>query len=301
MHHAIFATICLLWGSNFILMKKALTCFGPVTVGGARVALGAAVVAVIWWLRKEAWPVNRKHAGHLCMVAFLSYIYPYIAQPYLINRSQSSAFVGMMVSLVPLSTILVSIPMLRIHPTPRQIIGVVGGLLCFCLVFYEGFTVRGLSAFDLLLAGSVPIGYAAINTYIKKYLSDVPPIPLTLISLAMAAVAILPIGLAIEPMRLDDNLPWALIALITLGSIGTGVATILFYKLIRERGPLFAGMVTYIIPTLAMLFGAADREKLTLLQLFALLGIFAMVALVQRRPDAKATTKGDELPPAQID
>lgn len=288
MHHLMFTIICLLWGSNFILMKKALTCFGPITVGGGRVALGAAVVAVIWWLRRQPWPIRRRHAGHLCMVTLFSYIYPYTVQPYLINQSQSSAFVGMMVSLVPLSTILVSIPMLGILPKPRQIVGVVGGLICFCLVFYEGFTVRGLSTFELLLAGSVPVGYASINTYIKKYLGDLAPVPLTLISLAMASVALLPLGLAVEPVRTESSLTWAVLALVTLGSIGTGVATILFYKLIRDHGPLFAGMVTYIIPVLAMLFGAADREKLTLLQLTALLGIFAMVALVQHRPQAKA-------------
>jgi drug/metabolite transporter (DMT)-like permease len=284
MHHLIFAIICLLWGSNFLLMKKALGSFGPITVGAGRVALGAAVVAVILLLRREAWPVRMRHVGHLCIVTVFSYVYPYTVQPYLINQSGSSAFVGMMVSLVPLCTILVSMPLLRIGPTPTQVAGVLGGLVCFCLVFYEGATVRHLTALDLALAAGVPIGYAAVNTYIKRFLHDLPAVPLTLASLGMAAMVLVPLGLAVEPVRENAELPVSLAALLVIGPVGTGLATILFYKLIRDHGPLFAGMVTYIIPIVALLLGAADREQLTLMQVAALVGIFAMVALVQHRP-----------------
>lgn len=301
MHHLMFAIICLLWGSNFMLMKKGLGSFGWISVGAGRVVFGAIVVAIIFRLRRDAWLVQWRHVPHLCVVTLFSYVYPYTVQPYLIEQSQSSAFVGMMVSLVPLSTILVSIPMLRIHPTRTQLIGVIGGLFCFCLVFYEGATVRGLTTWDLLLAGGVPIAYAFVNTYIKRFLSDLPAIPLTLASLIMASLALLPLGLATETVRVNEDFFIATMAIIIMGVIGTGVATILFYKLIRDHGPLFAGMVTYIIPVIAMLIGLADRERLTMLQIASLCGIFAMVALVQRKPDAKQGGRRDDLPPPQVD
>lgn len=282
MHHLLFAIICLLWGSNFILMKKATESFGPISVGAWRVTLGAIVVAMILVISKKPWPVRRRHLPHLCFVAIFSYIFPFTAQPYVIAASGSSAFVGMMVSLVPLSTILVSIPMLGIHPTRTQIIGVTGGLLCFIVVFREGATVQGLSWFHLLLSGGVPVGYAVVNTYIKKYLHDLPAVPLTFMSLLLAAIGLLPISLLTETTQVNDGFTIAVLSMLQVGIIGTGIATILFYKLIHDHGPLFAGMVTYIIPIVAMLLGLADREAMSALQVAALCGIFLMVALVQK-------------------
>jgi drug/metabolite transporter (DMT)-like permease len=73
----------------------------------------------------------------------------------------------------------------------------------------------------------------------------------------------------------------ALGALATLGVLGTGVAVLLFIHLVVKEGPLFAGMVTYVVPTLALVWGAVDGEPVTARQVAAIVGILAMVALVQ--------------------
>jgi len=73
-----------------------------------------------------------------------------------------------------------------------------------------------------------------------------------------------------------------------LGMVGTGVATVLFYRLIQERGPLFAGMVTYVVPAEALLWGAMDGETVTRWQIVALGVIFLSVALVQWPASAKS-------------
>ncbi len=283
MHHLMFATVCVLWGSNFILMKKATESLGPISVGAWRVTLGAIVVAMIMRLRRDPWPVRRRHIPHLSIVAIFSYIFPFTAQPYVIAQSGSSAFVGMMVTLVPLSTILVSIPLLHIHPTRTQVLGIVGGLICFLFLFREGMHVQNLTLFQVILCCGVPVGYAVINTYIKKHLSDLPAVPLTLMSLALAAIGLLPVSLILEPIRFNDALPIAILSMVVVGTVGTGVATILFYKLIHDHGPLFAGMVTYIIPVIAMLLAVADGEAISTLQVVAMAIIFTMVALVQRK------------------
>ncbi|HUY93609.1 MAG TPA: hypothetical protein VMV10_33085 [Pirellulales bacterium] len=56
---------------------------------------------------------------------------------------------------------------------------------------------------------------------------------------------------------------------------------LMFNKMVLDQGPLFAGMVTYLVPVGAMVWGWLDEERVTLLQGVALTGIFAMVALVQ--------------------
>ncbi len=63
-----------------------------------------------------------------------------------------------------------------------------------------------------------------------------------------------------------------------LGVIGTSVATILFYNLIKIKDTVFASMVTYLMPVVAIILGVLDNEKINIIQLFGmaliLIGVF---------------------------
>lgn len=218
---------------------------------------------------------------HILLIVIVGYLFPYTIQPHLINKSQSSGFIGMMVCLVPLSTIIVSIPILRVYPTQRQFIGVLGGLLFFIPLSYDGLTVRNLTPMDVALAGCVPFMYATANAYIKRNLHDMPAVALTLIALTTTSLFLVPAAQLTETISPNEHFHSSLLALLWFGTIGTGVSTIFFYSLVQSRGPLYAGMVTYIIPIVALLWGALNDEPLTLLQVVSLAGIFSMLALVQ--------------------
>ena len=75
--------------------------------------------------------------------------------------------------------------------------------------------------------------------------------------------------------------PLAITAMVILSIFGTGIGILLFVQLIKNQGPLFAGMVTYVIPVLALFWGQFDKERLTTTQLLAIAGVLAMVAFVQ--------------------
>jgi drug/metabolite transporter (DMT)-like permease len=214
-------------------------------------------------------------------------IYPYAMQPYLIGKHQDSAFFGMMVCLVPLLTIVASVPLLRVLPTVRESVGVLLGLMCMGLLFREG-GVRGIGGWDLVLAALVPTGYAISNTFIKRRLSEIPPLFMTAMILGLTSIVITPIGIAAEGVKPVDGVAlWrALVVLAWLGIIGTGIATVMFYHLIQARGPLYAGMVTYLIPIGAVVWGWVDGETVTPAQLAALAGVFAAVTMVQWKKKA---------------
>ena len=80
-----------------------------------------------------------------------------------------------------------------------------------------------------------------------------------------------------------------------LGVIGTGLATFWFNRLVQDHGPLFAGMVTNLVPIGAVLIGWLDREDISLRQAGALVGIVISVACVQFR----AATKSPSSMPAR--
>lgn len=288
MPYVFFVVICAVWGSSFILMKKAVVCFAPVSVGFGRVLGGALILLLMWWWRSQAIAWKWRDAAPLLVVAVFGFAWPFSIQPQLVAQ-HGSAFVGMTVSFTPLLTIVASVPLLGIYPTPRQLMGVVGALACLGLLMLDGWS-RQIPAGDLLTAMSVPLSYAITNTVIRRALRHVPPLELTLVSLAAASLILLPLVVAAPgPVgRSPAEFRLGLLSLVVLGVVGTGLATVLFNKLIHDEGPLFAAMVTNLVPVGALVWGWIDHEPVTALQIAALVGLVAMVTLVQygaaRRP-----------------
>ncbi|HMO85914.1 MAG TPA: DMT family transporter, partial [Lacipirellulaceae bacterium] len=144
MSHLVFLFCCFVWGSSFILMDRAAQAFGPLAIGMGRMAGGAAVLALYCAIAGRWVRPSRTDLGRLVLVALLANVWPYVVQPYVMQRAGEHAFFGMLVAFVPLATMGVSAPMLGVWPTPRQLIGVLGGLACMALVVHDG-THRGMS------------------------------------------------------------------------------------------------------------------------------------------------------------
>ncbi|MEM6329650.1 MAG: DMT family transporter [Planctomycetota bacterium] len=289
-----FAAVCLLFGSNFYLMSLSLQAFGPVAVGAGRVLGAAAVMLLLWRLLSPTERVPRDKLAGCLGFGLLANGYPYVMQPYLIEQAKQigggagHSFFGMMVAFTPLLTIMVSPVMLGVWPTRRQLVGVVGGLGFMALLLEDG-SQRGITPAMLAMAFSVPLSYAVANTYLRRSLSDVASVPLSATMLLAPAAVLLPLAVStplLEPISLAgpavrQNLPVALAAVSLLGVLGTGITMWLFVRMVQQQGPLFAGMVTYVVPLVALSWGVFDGEQITTKQQIAIAGVLSMVALVQ--------------------
>ncbi len=283
-----FLFICLVWGTSFILMDRASHALGAVSIGVIRLLGGALVLGVYWLVTRERVRIRRVDWWHIFVVAALANALPFVIQPYAMIQAGEHGYFGMMVALVPLATILASIPMLKIWPTRRQLVGVLGGIVCMGLAVQDG-SARGMSAGLLALALTVPVSYAVGNAYVKWKLDHMPSLPMTTLFLALGGAMLLPLHFSpevLEQWQLADPVepydwPLAIASMAFLSAVSTGIAILLFVRLIQKQGPLFAGMVTYVVPVLALLWGQFDGEKLTTLQVVAMGGVLAMVGLVQ--------------------
>lgn len=295
MAYVLFLMICSIWSGSFLLMKKASLVFSPISVGAWRVAGGAAVLLMLWLWRRQPLGWRRRDVWSLAWIVFAGYAWPYCIQAWLVARN-GSAFIGMTVSFTPLFTMLASVPLLKVTPHPRQAAGVFGALCGLGLLMSEGFS-RQIPAIDLLLAVTVPLGYALVNTWIRRELTHVSPLTMSLVSMSIASMILQPMSWyfpAPIPPRADAFWP-AVVSLAVLGIIGTGLAMFWFNKLIHDRGPLFAGMVTNLVPAGAVVWGWCDGEEVTQRQLIALAIILPMAALVQFGGRREANFKADEL------
>ena len=292
MANLIFIIICLLWGSSFILMKKAMIVFNAPQISIGRLIGGFIALVIIWILFNRKKSFNRKDLIKIAIFSPFAHAIPFTLQPYLMTKftGQPSAFIGIMVCLVPLLTILVSIPMLKIMPSKQQLIGVCGGLLCMSWLFYDKLT-DGASIQIILLAAITPLCYAWSNTYVKMKLTHISSMEMSAISSFMSIILILVFSFFAWPITEIDfdhtDFDLALISLLILGFICAGTANFMYYKMIHMKGPLFAGMVTYVIPIIAILWGIYDGEQVKVTQIIPILGCLVMIMLVQSSKPTK--------------
>src|SRR5688572_19418523 len=99
----------------------------PVEIGLWRFGGGAAVLGFLWWLTQRDYRMSRSELAKVLFIAVAFNAPPQIILPYLLNQGFGHSFFGPMVAPIPLITILVSIPMLGVLPTMRQVLGVLGG------------------------------------------------------------------------------------------------------------------------------------------------------------------------------
>lgn len=286
--HLAFAFCCFVWGSTFILLDRVTHVFGPVEIGIWRMATGAGVIAFAWWYHARDFRLSRRDWAHIIFISLLTTAPPQAIQPYVLAQGFGHSFFGTLVAPIPLLTILVSVPMLGIWPSSRQLLGVLGGLACLWLIVDDGFD-RGMSLGLVALAFTIPLASAFGNTYIKWKLPHVPAAPLTASILAVAAVSMVPLQFwkpALDALHLGGPVdpvvtPTAVTYLLMLGVIASGLSTLVFLWMVLKEGPLFAGMTTYVVPVLALLWGQFDAESISGQQIVAIIGVLAMVGLVQ--------------------
>lgn len=276
-----FLLVCAIWGTNFMLMKQAALGFSGLQIAVGRVVGGMLVLGLVWWLQGGRWRLRQADWGPFALVILIGYAIPYTLQPILVAR-HGGALIGMSVSFVPLFTVILSIPLLGISPTRRQIVGVLGALACLMAILFES-VERNISVVDLLLAGSVPLGYAIANICIRRRLMHISSLDLSFLALVWTSICLISVC-GVDPTSIPQTTSfpwWPLFAIVLLGTIGTGLANWMFNRLILQQGPLFAGMVTNLVPLGAILWGLADGEPVSMLQVASMLGLIAMVALVQ--------------------
>jgi drug/metabolite transporter (DMT)-like permease len=267
-----------IWGSSFMFIKVAVeevtpgeVVFGRVLVGA--VALLPAVPFVLGWSRTLA--ELRRYALPLVVLAFFNAALPFWLLAWSEKRLDSGLAAVLQAS-TPLFTALVAFGFSRSdRVTGARLLGVMIGFVGVVLLVGVQPSGDVLSALAVLLTA---LCYAASSLYAGARLSAAPPIVTSLGALVLATLMTLPLGIA----QLPDEAPsWKAIgSIVALGALGLSVAYLLYFALIAGAGASYAVLVTYLVPALALGYGAAFLdEPVTASALAGLALILAGVAL----------------------
>jgi drug/metabolite transporter (DMT)-like permease len=135
--------------------------------------------------------------------------------------------------------------------TGRRLVGVAVGFVGVALLVGAQPQAKILGA--LAVVGMATC-YAAGGLLTKHHLSEVRPQAVALGTTVVAAIAMLPTGLAFAPHHVPDWKPIA--SVVFLGVVGTAFAYLLFYTIIAGAGAAYASFVTYLVPPVALAYGA---------------------------------------------
>ncbi|MFL6020029.1 MAG: EamA family transporter [Gaiellaceae bacterium] len=271
-------SLAALWGSSFMFIKVAVREVAPAEVAFGRVLVGTltlipALPFVVGWRR--GWASLRQFALPLLMLGIFNAALPFWLLAWS-EQKLDSGLAAVLQASMPLFTALL-IWHFRRHErvTGARLVGVVVGFVG--VVLLVGAQPRGdvLSALAVLLTAFL---YAASSVYAGVRLRETPAIVTSFGALGFATLVTLPVGIAQWPAETPS---WKAIgSIVALGAAGLSVAYLLYFTLIVAAGAPYAALVTYLVPALALLYGAVFLdEAVTASALGGLALILAGVAL----------------------
>lgn len=248
-------TLAAIWGGSFLFMRIGVPVFGPAFLIALRVFIAAAVLGLVGlWLRK---PLDlRRHWWHYLIIGFLNSALPFLLFAYA-AQSLSASLLSILNATSALWGAIIAALWLRVPITRSIALGLCCGLFGVVLLVGNGVALSGDAGWLPVAAGLVaPVCYAIASTYTKAFPSTsmTSPFANTQGSMWMAGLVCLPV-LFFVPIRQTPQVgDWA--ALAALGVFCTGIAYLMYFRLIQDVGPTKALSVTFLIPVFGVLWGA---------------------------------------------
>ncbi len=249
-----------IWGSSFLFMRLVVPAFGPVGLAFVRVAGAALLLLPLLALRGE-WSALARHWRALIVLGLANSALPFLCFGYA-AYTLPAGLAAIFNAATPLFTALIAWFWLGDALNRWRSLGLAlgfAGVAGLALVkSLAGGAVGGLQ-FDLptllaiaaCLAGTLMYGYAAI--FSKRYLTGVPAMALAAGSQAAAGLALLVPALLTWPDQAPSGRDWAIAA--ALSVLASGVAYILYFRLLSRVGPTQASTVTFLVPVFASVWG----------------------------------------------
>lgn len=258
--------LSLIWGSSFILIKKGLIGLSAIQLGSLRLIFSAVFLVLIGY--KSLFKLTKSQWKYVALTAvFGTFIPAYLFA--LAETEIDSSTTAVLNSLTPLNTLILGIIGFGVSFKKNQFIGICIGFIGSILLVFNGASNHPeQNYYYALLVVLASICYATNVNLIKKYLPTVAPLSITtgnfLVLLAPAVLLLYFSGFfdIISAPEVQTSMGYIAI----LGIVGTGIANILFFKLIQISSPVFATSVTYLIPIVAFFWGLLDHEILTPIQ-----------------------------------
>lgn len=276
--------LSLVWGSSFILIKKGLIGLTPLQLGSFRIFFAAVFLVIVGF--RHILKLKRQQWKWIVISGFLGSFFP----AYLFAFAETvidSAIASILNATTPLLTLIFGVWFFRIKLTRNKAVGVIIGLLGTAGLIFSGAQVNpGQNYFYAGLVVLAAACYAVNVNIIKRYMYNISALGIAagnfLVLLVPSVLVLFFTDFSVNQLTEEPEVFNSVLYVMVLGVIGTGVALIIFNKLIQITDPVFSSSVTYTIPIVGLAWGIIDGEVLSLFQLLSALVILLGVFIVNR-------------------
>ncbi len=250
----ILTVLALIWGASFMLIKIADRELTPATLILGRVGTAALLLAVIALVRlgpRATLAEMRARWQWLVVIGLVNTALPF----WLLSWGETridSGLASIIQGAVPIFNALLAFAFFR----EERVVGL--RLVGLFIGFVGVALLVSAQPHGKLLAALAVVAMAlcyAIGTLIAgRYLRGTPPLVVALASTAVSTIAVLPVGVIQAPAGMWHG--ETIMAILVLGLVGTALAYLLFFELIQRAGANYATLVTYLVPPIALAYGA---------------------------------------------
>ncbi|MCQ4046319.1 DMT family transporter [Streptantibioticus rubrisoli] len=251
-----FLALSLIWGFSFLFIKVGTEAFAPLQVTLGRMVFGTAVLGTVLAVKRQRLPRAGRVWARLLVAAFLLNALPFSLFAYA-ELTIPSTLAGICNATTPLFSMVLSVVALaEDRPSRRRLAGVGLGFAGVLVVLgaWQGFSGQDPLGTGLALIASA--SYAVGWIYVRRTLSDTGESSLSL-SAGQLALGTLQLAV-VTPLFTSAPTSFPILpvlSVVALGALGTGLAFLVQYGLVREAGPTIATMVTYLVPVVATAAG----------------------------------------------
>lgn len=286
---ALLISLGAVWGASFLCIKIGVTNLSPFTFAALRVLIGALVLIAVVALRRQRWPSEVGIYGRFAFMGFVGITIPFAAIAWG-TQYIASGLSAILNATMPLFTFVLVVLLGDEGLSARRALGLFIGFLGIVVLTWPklqtGIRSELLGQLAIVVAS---LSYAIAIIYARRHLTHQPPLVTALGQVAMGFLFFAPLALAEAPWR-QAYTARALGAAFIVGAIGTGLAYIIYYRLVRDIGPTGTSLVTYIVPLFGIVWGWAILREALSWHAFAALGlIFAGLVLVNGLPQLRGS------------
>ena len=270
-------TLGAIWGASFLFMRVASRDFGPIALVEVRLVLGALILSPFLWRARSQ--LNRQLWLRLAIVGAVNSAIPFTLFAWA-ARHAPAGIGAISNATAVMFTALAAFWFYGERIGRRRSAGLVLGFIGV-VVLASGKTAGGAVWLPALAGTFAAFLYGIGANLIRKWIIGLPASAVAAATLVCASVLWAPLALAVWPENPIPMKSWVSAAL--LGVMCTGIAYLLYFRLLYRIGAARASTVTYLVPLFAVLWAwGVLGEPLTLSMAAAGALILAGVALSQR-------------------
>lgn len=287
---ALFLALCLIWGSSFKLMEESARVINPQRLAALRIFSAAAVFLPFALFHFRSIP--REKLALVALNGVIGNLLPAFLFAFALNDPAiTGPMGGILNAFTPICVVVIAILFYHDKISMNKLLGIgigfIGLILLRLLPVFTGqesFYLGGMTSTLLIVCATILYGIN-VNLVAHK-LRGIEPIRLATVSLGLM---IIPTGICLFYFNFfdlsfqDPEVQMAIWKGSGLGIAGSALATIVFYSLLQRAGGLFASLVTYGIPVVAVIIGWFDHIQIDPWQILCLAIILSGVYLVNKR------------------